>query len=225
MSSELPFGLENLEVKAISPYQELGAYEALWDRPRMSFRRMAELHQTQPEARPSHFVDEELAYKYADQAYHLLHQAGITDFGIRVQGGGEYPTRLQDATYPLPFFYYQGWWDLIDSPMVAVVGTRKPTPEGVARTRRLVKELVADDYTIVSGLAAGIDTAAHTTAIEQGGRTVGVIGTPLSEAYPKTNAKLQGQIASDYLLISQIPVCHYSQKTTDGIDGSSQNAM
>lgn len=212
MSNELPFDHQNTEVQAISPYRELGAYEALWDRPRMSFKRMAELHRTQPGSRPSHFVEKEQAYEYADRVQCLLDQAGVTDFGIRVQGGGEYPANLKDAVHPLPFFYYQGWWDLIASSMVAVVGTRKPTREGEARTRRLVKALVADDYTIVSGLAAGIDTVAHTTAIEQRGRTAGVIGTPLSETYPKSNTDLQAQIAKDFLLISQIPVWLYSQR-------------
>ena len=61
----------------------------------------------------------------------------------------------------------------------------KPSRDGLARTRRLVRELVNDDFTVVSGLAAGIDRAAHETAIERNGRTIAVIGTPLSQVYPK----------------------------------------
>ena len=119
---------------------------------------------------------------------------------------------FRHAAYPVELLYFRGWWDLIANRSVAVVGTRDPSGEGVSRTRRLVKELIDDKFTIVSGLAKGIDTVAHTTAIGLGGwRTIGV-GTPLSEAYPKKNAELQEQIASEYLLISQVPVWRYSQQ-------------
>jgi DNA processing protein len=81
--------------------------------------------------------------------------------------------------------------------------------EGAARTRKLVKLLVENDFTIVSGLAHGVDTIAHQTAIAAGGRTIAVIGTPISEVYPKENASLQRQIASEFLLVSQVPVLRY----------------
>ena len=70
----------------------------------------------------------------------------------------------------------------------------------------------ADDFTIVSGLAKGVDTVAHTTALECGGRTVAVIGTPLSHHYPKDNAELQRNIAENYLVISQVPVLRYESQ-------------
>ncbi len=63
-----------------------------------------------------------------------------------------------------------------------------------------MKELVEEKFTIVSELASGIDTVTHTTAIEFGGWTIGVIGTPISEVYPKENAELQARIANEYLL-------------------------
>ena len=72
-----------------------------------------------------------------------------------------------------------------------------------------MRNLVKDGYTIVSGLAEGVDTAAHTAAIEAGGQTIGVIGTPLGQVYPKSNASLQERIARDFLLISQVPVERY----------------
>jgi DNA processing protein len=72
-----------------------------------------------------------------------------------------------------------------------------------------VRELVKDNFTVVSGLAAGVDTAVHETAIECDGRTTAVIGTPLSHAYPRENAELQRQIAREFLLISQVPVRRY----------------
>lgn len=97
-----------------------------------------------------------------------------------MHGTGEYPDRLRDSTYPIELLYYQGWWDLVASRCVAVVGTREPSRHGLSRTRRLVRELVKDGFTVVSGLAAGIDRADHETAIEHAGRTISVIGTPLS---------------------------------------------
>ncbi|MFV8754775.1 DNA-processing protein DprA [Nannocystaceae bacterium ST9] len=90
-------------------------------------------------------------------------------------------------------------------PRVAVVGTRKPTADGERRTRKLVKELVKHRAIVVSGLAAGIDTIAHTEAIAQGGRTIAVIGTPLDEAFPKANALLQERIATEHLVVSEFP--------------------
>jgi DNA processing protein len=86
------------------------------------------------------------------------------------------------------------------------VGTRTPTEEGLKRTRSLVKGLVKDNFTVVSGLAKGIDRAAHETAIAEGGRTVAVLGTPINHAYPAENRELQEKIAREFLLISQVPI-------------------
>jgi DNA processing protein len=69
--------------------------------------------------------------------------------------------------------------------------------------------LTADGFTIVSGLAKGIDTAAMTSAINHGGSVIGVIGTPLDTAYPRENSKLQEQIAKEHLLVSQVPIYRY----------------
>lgn len=88
---------------------------------------------------------------------------------------------------------------------VSVVGTRKPTKEGVIRCRALVKALVEQDAIIVSGLAEGIDTVAHTTAIESGGKTIAVLGTPLSKCFPAANKALLERIKAGHLAVSQFP--------------------
>ena len=131
---------------------------------------------------------------------------------MRVHGAGEYPEKLRDAAYPVALLYYQGWWDLAYSRSVAVVGARKPSPEGLARTQRLVRELVADGFTIVSGLAAGVDRMAHETALEEGGRTIAVLGTPLSHVYPKDHDELQRHLARHFLVISQVPLKRYESQ-------------
>ena len=88
-------------------------------------------------------------------------------------------------------------------PRISIVGSRAASPEGLARARSLAKALVAHDMIVVSGLAVGIDTAAHTAAIEAGGRTIAVLGTPLDTVYPRENAELQALIMANHLAVSQ----------------------
>jgi len=210
---QLP-GLEStdFEARAVSPLRELGAYEALWEAPDASFKTLSERFAERPGAVPSDFVPEGKAAECADFVLKRFEQAEVKRFGVRVHGAGDYPDRLRDAAHPIELLYYQGWWDLIDSRCIAVVGSREASAEGIARTRKLVRALVEDGYTIVSGLAAGVDTAAHETALEAGGRTIAIIGTPLSHSYPRENAKLQRQLADEYLVISQVPVSRYEKQ-------------
>lgn len=201
----------NSLTRPISPYRELGAYEALWTGPKVSFRTIAELFEKRPGAVPSDFIAEPEALQYAQTVRNIFAHAGVERFGIRVHGAGDYPEKLRNAEHPIELLYFQGWWDLAESPSVAVVGTRNPSEEGKARARKLVKLLMKDDFTVVSGLAKGIDTEVHRTALAEGGRTIAVIGTPLNVRYPRENSKLQEQIAAEHLVISQVPVVRYQQ--------------
>jgi DNA processing protein len=88
---------------------------------------------------------------------------------------------------------------------VSIVGSRKASPEGIRRASRLASILVKRGAVVVSGLAEGIDTAAHKSAIEHGGRTIAVLGTPLDQFYPRQNADLQRLIMAEHLAISQYP--------------------
>ena len=89
---------------------------------------------------------------------------------------------------------------------VSVVGSRKATKEGLIRASLVSKALVKHDIIVVSGLALGIDTMAHTTAIDNGGETIAVLGTPLDKAYPKENLQLLNDIKKYHLAISQFPI-------------------
>jgi DNA processing protein len=86
---------------------------------------------------------------------------------------------------------------------VAIVGTREATADGLARARRLARECARHGVVVVSGLAAGIDTAAHSATVGAGGRTIAVLGTPIDRYYPAENRDLQDQIGRDHLLVSQ----------------------
>ncbi len=198
---------------AISPLIEMGAYEALWTRPEASFKTLAELFRSHGKSVPSDHVELAEAERHAVQVLEHFKERRIAKFGVRVHGAGEYPARLRDAQYPIELLYYMGDWSLADVPRaVAVVGTRNPTDEGIRRAQKLVRRLVGDGVVIVSGLARGIDTVAHTTALEAGGQTIAVIGTPISEVYPKENAALQRKLAEEHLVVSQIPVLRYRRQ-------------
>ncbi|MGQ0614396.1 MAG: DNA-processing protein DprA [Planctomycetaceae bacterium] len=102
--------------------------------------------------------------------------------------------------------WYSGDATLVRGRCVAVVGTRKATPSGAARARRLARELAEAGIVVVSGLAEGVDTEALTAALDAGGRVIAVIGTPLDRAYPSENGPLQEAIYREHLLVSQFPV-------------------
>ncbi len=155
MLEELPFGPPDFESRAISPLKELGAYKALWDQKGTSFKKIAQMHRARPGSVPSDFVPESRAYEFADRVRDLLARADINEFGVRVHGAGEYPEKLRDAAYPIELLYFQGWWDLTATRSVAIVGTRKPSREGVARARRLVKELVEENSRSFRGWRRG----------------------------------------------------------------------
>jgi DNA processing protein len=112
-------------------------------------------------------------------------------------------------------FYVAGDTCILDEgARVAIVGARKASPQGLRRASELASLLAARGIVVVSGLAKGIDTAAHTAAIKHGSRTVAVLGTPLDHVFPRQNAALHDQIVREHLAISQYPVGHPVQRKT-----------
>jgi len=114
-----------------------------------------------------------------------------------------YPSNLRMIHQRPPVLFMRGVDDERDAMSVAVVGTREPTPRGIEQTRRLAAGLIKRNIPVISGLAAGIDSTAHRTALASEGRTVAVIGTGIDRAYPPQNAELQDEIAAKGLVISQ----------------------
>jgi DNA processing protein len=113
-----------------------------------------------------------------------------------------YPGQLRDIHQVPPVVFTRGRL-AADRRAVAVVGTRQATPQGIKSAETIARSLAGADVTVVSGLAAGIDTAAHTAALEVGGRTVAVIGTGINRFYPVANEQLQRRIAAEGLVLSQ----------------------
>lgn len=201
---------------ALSPYEEMGAYEALWAREKASFKIIADLVRDRAGLLLSQLVPPSEIEAFAKRTMSLLVRNGIEKFGVHVRPDASYPEKLLEADNPVELLYYLGKWDLIYNPSVAVVGTRAPSPEGAARARRIARALVEDGYTVVSGLAKGVDTEAHNAAIRAGGSTIAVIGTSIASVYPQENADLQETISRDHLLLSQVPVLRYSQQGPSG---------
>jgi DNA processing protein len=114
-----------------------------------------------------------------------------------------YPENLRGVHDRPPLIFVAGRLIDADARSVAIVGARRADARAQRAAATVAEHLVARRYTVVSGLAAGIDTAAHTAALAAGGRTVAVIGTGLARSYPQENAALQRRIAAECAVISQ----------------------
>lgn len=97
---------------------------------------------------------------------------------------------------------------LRERPRVSIVGSRKPSPDGPKRAAELARVLTQHGALVMSGLAEGIDASAHITTLEAGGRTIAVIGTSLSEAYPTKHRSLQDRLMREHLVVSQFSEGH-----------------
>lgn len=115
----------------------------------------------------------------------------------------DYPANLRLIFNLPPFLFYRGELSRDDVRSVAVVGTRKPSEEGLSRARKMAAALVGEGVTVLSGLATGIDTAAHEATLEAGGRTIAVMGTGILRVYPAANKDLAERIAGTGAIVSQ----------------------
>jgi len=203
--------------KVIEPLKEIIAYEALWQEKNASFKTLSELFASKPGSTPSDFVGrDKIDDLYGPIKNIVLNSQVDYKTYLLIRGTFDYPSRLNDAKEPVAILYYSGNIDLLNTRGIAIVGTRKPSKDGLLRATKLATLLIKDGFTIVSGLAMGIDTQAHQTAIKNGGQTIAVIGTPLDTVYPKENTALQKLIAKEHLLISQVPFYRYKRQSVFG---------
>jgi DNA processing protein len=117
-----------------------------------------------------------------------------------------YPEALRKIYDPPPVLFARGRVELLTSICIGVVGTRHPTPYGVAACERLTGDLARAGLTITSGMARGIDTAAHKSALAAEGSTIAVLGCGVDIVYPSENRKLAAEIAAKGLILSEFPM-------------------
>jgi len=121
-------------------------------------------------------------------------------------GDPRYPQLLREIFDPPVVLFARGRVELLTSLAVAVVGTRRPTPYGLAVAERLAGDLAHAGLTITSGMARGVDTAAHKGALAAGGDTVAVLGCGVDVVYPAENRKLAADLAVKGLIVSEFPM-------------------
>lgn len=144
-----------------------------------------------------------LAGQMLEQARRQIEAWSDEDINLLTVFDPDYPQNLRATRGRPPILFLTGRLEPADDKAVAVIGSRKATPPGLATAAAVSELLVENGYTVISGLAAGIDTAAHTAALERGGRTLAVTGTGLRHCYPPQNRGLQERIGQEGAVISQ----------------------
>ena len=120
-----------------------------------------------------------------------------------------YPRLLLETPSPPPLLYYSGQVEPTENqgikPTIGIVGTRNPSEYGKRWTKKITEALVSHGFSIVSGMAAGIDTVAHSTCLQANGRTIAVLGTGVDRVYPYSNRNLHQQLKERGLIVSEYP--------------------
>ena len=115
----------------------------------------------------------------------------------------KYPDQIGDWRDKKKRLWYQGHIEMLNSNMVSVVGTRSPSEEGIKTAKEVTSIAVSEGFCVVSGMAKGIDTVAHSMALGLQGKTIAVMGTYIDDCYPKENFGLKEEIAKNGLVLSQ----------------------
>ena len=132
--------------------------------------------------------------------------AQASDQHIVTLADAAYPRALLDIADPPTLIYVRGRLDLLQRPALAIVGSRNPTPQGIKNAENFSAALAQSGLIIVSGLALGIDTAAHLAALSVQGDTIAVIGTGIDRIYPARNLDLARRIVKQGCIISEFPL-------------------
>jgi DNA processing protein len=176
----------------------LGAAERLFE------VSLTELEATGMPAQSAQFIFEGKARAAAEDEIHRVGEAGGSTL---TQADEAYPERLREIYDPPSVLWIRGNAELLARPGIAVVGTRHPSPYGAGMAEMLSRDLANRRLVILSGMARGVDTAAHKGAIEAGGKTVAVWGTGIDVIYPKENKKLaENIVASGGTIVSEYPL-------------------
>jgi DNA processing protein len=150
-------------------------------------------------------VDAIASFSWREHAERECEKAANAGVAIITMDDAAFPDSLRDTPDPPVFLYVKGALKPEDGSAVAVVGTRKPTYYGKTVTHRLAGELAASGFTVVSGLARGIDTQAHRGALAAGGRTIAVLGCGIDVVYPPENRALMEEIGRTGAVVTENP--------------------
>jgi DNA protecting protein DprA len=198
--ADLPYWVALNRVKGIGPARfalllsAFGTAEAVWS--------------SEPRAWLAAGLDARTAASFDEQRRRIVPEAEIERLarlrvGVLRLMDAAYPRHLREIPLPPPVLYVRGALTAEDEWSVAVVGTRRATAYGRQITERLTAELAGQRITIVSGLARGIDTHAHTAALEAGGRTIAVLGCGPDLVYPPENARLAARIVEQGAIVTE----------------------
>ncbi|HGA3487234.1 TPA: DNA-processing protein DprA [Streptococcus agalactiae] len=180
-------GLTNLNINNIINYLKKNSLTSL------SVRNMAVVSKCK---NPTFFIEnyKQLDLKKLRQEFKKFPVLSILD--------SNYPLELKEIYNPPVLLFYQGNIELLSKPKLAVVGARQASQIGCQSVKKIIKE-TNNQFVIVSGLARGIDTAAHVSALKNGGSSISVIGSGLDVYYPTENKKLQEYMSYNHLVLSE----------------------
>lgn len=165
---------------------------------------LTELEGTGMPAKSAQFVFEGKAREAAESEIKRVAEAGGV---VLTPEDAGYPERLREIYDPPTVLWIRGSVELLARPGIAVVGTRQPSPYGAGMAELLSRDLANRRLTILSGMARGVDTAAHKGALDAGGKTVAVWGTGIDVIYPKENKKLaESIVAGGGTIVSEYPL-------------------
>jgi len=174
----------------------LGSPQAVFDLPGAAWQDRLTPKQRESLSRPPEHLDAALdgtwAWLQADPSHQIL-----------LLGDADYPPQLMATPDPPLLLYLQGRRELLRSPCLAVVGSRNPTAQGRDNARAFARELAQAGLCITSGLALGVDGAAHQGALAAGGATIAVMGTGFDQIYPRRHQALAAQISEQGLILSE----------------------
>jgi DNA processing protein len=148
-------------------------------------------------------VCEQLTEAYINERLTAYDKQGIEILSIYDEA---YPALLKQTSQPPWVLYYKGNIDLLRNPLMAIVGTRVPTVYGKNTALQFASTLARTGFTVVSGLARGIDSSAHTGAINETASTIAVLGCGVDVVFPSENGTLYREIADKGLLLSEFPL-------------------
>jgi len=173
-----------------------GSPEAVFELPAAAFDQALPPQQREAFDQPPEHLSELIA-----KAEAWLAEPG---HGLLALDDADYPPRLLATADPPLLLWLQGRRELLTAPCIAVVGSRNPTAQGADNARAFARALAQGGHAIVSGLALGIDAAAHEGALDAGGATIAVVGTGLDQVYPRRNTGLAERIlAGNGLIVSE----------------------